>query len=90
MKSYGYEDRSETLGRYLIDHESTIRATAQHFGISKSTVHKDVSERLNVINPTLYSQVKIILDKNKSERHLRGGKATKEKYRNMSKVKKRG
>ena len=60
MKVYGYEDRSEILGQYLIEHGSTVRATASHFGISKSTVHKDVSERLCEINPTLYSQVKII------------------------------
>ena len=90
MKVYGYEDRSEILGQYLIEHESTVRATASHFGISKSTVHKDVSERLCEINPTLYSQVKIILDKNKSERHLRGGRATKEKYQNLTKIQKRG
>ncbi len=90
MKVYRYEDRSETLGQYLIDNESTVRATAKYFGISKSTVHKDVSERLSEINPTLYSRVKMILDKNKSERHLRGGKATKEKYQNMIKSKKRG
>ena len=80
MRIYGNEDRSVMLGRYLLNNESTVRATAAYFGISKSTVHKDLSERLIVINPSLYSQVKVILDKNKSERHIRGGKATKEKY----------
>ena len=80
MRIYGNEDRSVMLGRYLLNNQSTVRATAAYFGISKSTVHKDLSERLIVINPSLYSQVKVILDKNKSERHIRGGKATKEKY----------
>lgn len=80
MRIYGNEDRSVMLGRYLLNNKSTVRATAAYFGISKSTVHKDLSERLIVINPSLYSQVKVILDKNKSERHIRGGKATKEKY----------
>ena len=80
MRIYGNEDRSVILGRYLLNNQSTVRATAAYFGISKSTVHKDLSERLIVINPSLYSQVKVILDKNKSERHIRGGKATKEKY----------
>lgn len=89
MRIYGNEDRSVMLGRYLLNNQSTVRATAAYFGISKSTVHKDLSERLIVINPSLYSQVKVILDKNKSERHIRGGKATKEKYMKINLIAKR-
>ncbi|MEE1356608.1 MAG: sporulation transcriptional regulator SpoIIID [Clostridia bacterium] len=90
MSVYVYKDRCERLAEYLIENNSTVRATAAHFGISKSTVHKDVSERLNIINPLLYEQVKNILEKNKSERHLRGGNATREKYLNIASFKKRG
>ncbi len=79
-----YKDRCERLGEYLIENNCTVRATAKYFGISKSTVHKDVSERLSSINPLLYDEVKIVLEKNKSERHLRGGNATREKYLGMS------
>ena len=80
MSLHVYKDRCERLAEFLIENNCTVRATANYFGISKSTVHKDVSERLKNINPILYEQVKIILDKNKSERHLRGGNATREKY----------
>ena len=90
MSVYQYEHRCEMLGQYLVNNESTVRATASHFGISKSTVHKDVSERLEEIDPELYKKVKNLLDKNKSERHLRGGKATKLKYLNLNNSKKRG
>ena len=90
MSVYQHQDRCEKFGQYLVDNESTVRATASYFGISKSTVHKDVSERLEEINPDLYIKVKHLLNKNKSERHLRGGKATKLKYLNLNEVKKRG
>ena len=74
------KERCEVLGDYLVANRATVRATASHFGISKSTVHKDVSERLYQKNPALYAAVKEILDENKSERHLRGGEATRIKY----------
>ena len=73
-------DRSELLAEYVIDTGATVRKTATHFGVSKSTVHKDLTYKLKYINPKLYSQVKQILDVNKSERHIRGGMATKDKY----------
>lgn len=73
-------DRPEVLGEYVIENGSTVRAAAIHFGISKSTVHKDLAYKLKRINPPLYSAVKEILDKNKSERHIRGGEATRRKY----------
>ena len=65
----------------MLSKQCTVRACAKAFGISKSTVHKDVSERLRTVSPSLYSQVRLLLDKNKEERHIRGGKATREKYR---------
>ncbi|MFQ8599535.1 MAG: sporulation transcriptional regulator SpoIIID [Oscillospiraceae bacterium] len=74
------EDRSVLLGQYIVEHKSTVRAVAKEFGISKSTVHKDVAERLRKLNPQLYLQVKDVLEFNKSERHIRGGLATKRKY----------
>lgn len=72
--------RAELLGRYIIENKATVRAAAKKFGISKSTVHKDVSERLRREDPVLYAQVKDILEINKQERHIRGGLATKRKY----------
>lgn len=66
---------------YMIEKGATVRSAAQHFGISKSTVHKDLSQRLPRCNPRLYDQVRQVLDVNKRERHLRGGQATREKYR---------
>ena len=78
-KAYGRE-RCELLAEYVIDTGATVRSTAHNFGISKSTVHKDLSQKLRYINPTLYSYVKEILEINKSERHLRGGEATRQKY----------
>ena len=80
------EERAVELDRYIIERKSTVRSTAQKFGVSKSTVHKDVSERLKYVNPQLYSQVKKILEINKSERHIRGGMATKRKYKSMHKA----
>ena len=77
------EDRSVLLGQYIVEHKSTVRAVAKEFGISKSTVHKDVAERLRKLNPQLYLQVKDVLEFNKSERHIRGGLATKKKYESL-------
>ena len=75
------DDRAIILGEYIIDTGATVRATAKVFKISKSTVHKDVTERLYYIDRVLYRQVKEVLEKNKSERHIRGGLATRRKYR---------
>lgn len=73
-------ERPVLLGEYIIEHRATVRQTAGKFGISKSTVHKDVSERLKTVKPSLYNEVKKILDFNKQERHIRGGEATRRKY----------
>ena len=75
------EQRACDLALYLIENRTTVRAAAKKFGISKSTVHKDLSERLPVYNRTLYLQVKEILDENKAQRHIRGGMATRRKYK---------
>ena len=75
-----YSERSVELGKYIIDNNSTVRETAAWFGISKSTVHKDVTSKLQRSNPALYREVKAVLEKNKAERHLRGGEATRIKY----------
>ena len=74
------EERVSTLAQYIIETKATVRAAANKFGISKSTVHKDVTERLEMLNHNLFMQVKEVLDYNKAERHIRGGMATKEKY----------
>ena len=74
------ERRARELAVYLIERRTTIRDEAKHFSVSKSTVHKDLSERLREIDRSLYVQVKEILEQNKAERHLRGGDATKRKY----------
>ena len=68
------------IARYIIDNNTTVRQAAKHFGISKSTVHKDVTERLAQVNPSLAAEARKVLDVNKSERHIRGGLATREKY----------
>lgn len=68
------------IARYIIDNNTTVRQAAKHFGISKSTVHKDVTERLTLVNPALAAETRKVLDVNKMERHIRGGLATKEKY----------
>ena len=73
-------ERAEVLGEYVIETGATVRATAAKFGISKSTVHKDIVYKLKRLNPSLFSEVKSVLDTNKSERHIRGGEATKKKY----------
>ncbi len=75
------EERAVELARYIIENRATVRAAARHFGISKSTVHKDLSERLQRVDEGLYLQVKEILDYNKSQRHIRGGLATRKKYK---------
>ena len=74
------KERSELLGEYVIDKKATVRSAAMHFGVSKSTVHKDLTHKLRYINPGLYREVKEILELNKSQRHLRGGEATRKKY----------
>ena len=75
------EERAERLAQYIIENRTTVRAAAQKFGISKSTVHKDISERLPPFNRVLYQQVKEVLEVNKAQRHIRGGIATRKKYR---------
>ncbi|MBE6081807.1 MULTISPECIES: sporulation transcriptional regulator SpoIIID [Tissierellales] len=80
MKDY-IEERALKVAKYIISEKSTVRQAATVFGVSKSTVHKDVTERLPKINPLIAGMVKQILEKNKSERHIRGGEATKMKYK---------
>lgn len=80
MKDY-IEDRVLDIAQYIIDNAATVRSTARIFNVSKSTVHKDVHERLQNINRDMYRQCHNVLQKNKAERHIRGGMATKEKYR---------
>lgn len=77
------DERACELAVYMIETRATVRAAAKHFGISKSTVHKDLSQRLPKCNKALYLQVRQILDINKAQRHIRGGIATREKYRNL-------
>ena len=79
MKGY-IEERAVEIATYIIENNAIVRQTAKQFGISKSTVHKDVSDRLNYINPNLAKEVRKVLDVNKSERHIRGGLASREKY----------
>lgn len=74
------EERACELAVYMIETGATVRATARHFGISKSTVHKTLTEQLRLCNYPLYTQVRQVLDKNKQERHIRGGMATRQKY----------
>lgn len=75
------EERACELGNYIIENKATVRATAKKFGISKSTVHKDLTERLYYSNRALYNEVKLLLEYNKSQRHIRGGIATRKKYK---------
>lgn len=79
MKNY-IEERAVEIANYIIDNNATVRQTARQYGVSKSTVHKDMTERLGELNPSLARQVRKVLDVNKSERHIRGGLATREKY----------
>ena len=82
MKDY-IEERVLELAQYIIETGSTVRAAARKYKISKSSVHKDVTERLMEINPALAQEVKSVLDCNKAERHIRGGLATRKKYREL-------
>jgi len=86
MKGY-IEERTIEIAQYIIDKKATVRSAAKKFGISKSTVHKDVTERLVKINPALSCEIKKVLDENKAERHIRGGEATREKYKHNKKYK---
>ena len=79
MNNFG-KDRSEIFGEYVIETGATVRSAAMHFGISKSTVHKDLTYKLKRLNPTMHKSVKEVLALNKSERHIRGGEATRKKY----------
>ena len=79
MKDY-IEERAIEIANYIIEEKATVRQTAKKFGVSKSTVHKDVTERLLQINPSLAARARVVLDVNKSERHIRGGLVTREKY----------
>ena len=79
MKEY-IEERAVEIGNYIVETRATVRQTAKRFGISKSTVHKDVTSRLMSLNPALARRARAVLDVNKSERHIRGGMATREKY----------
>ena len=83
LKSDTIEERACELAVYIIETGATVRAAARHFGISKSTVHKDLQQRLPQCNKLLYSQVRQVLDENKAQRHIRGGMATREKYRKI-------
>ena len=80
MNGVSIEERAVNLAHYIIESKDTVRGAAKKFGISKSTVHKDIAERLKKINPALARDVRVILDENKAERHIRGGMATKRKY----------
>ena len=79
LKPY-IEKRAVEIGTYIVEKSATVRQAAKNFGVSKSTVHKDVAERLTLINPSLAAEARKVLDMNKSERHIRGGLATKDKY----------
>lgn len=83
--SWNGRERCVVLGEYLVENRATVRSTAQVFGVSKSTVHKDVAHHLKNVNKSLYTEVKMLLNKNKEERHLRGGEATRNKYLERSK-----
>ena len=83
MGKFYIEERATQLAQYIIDSKDTVRGAARKFGISKSTVHKDITERLKKINPSLAIEAKKVLDENKAERHIRGGEATRQKYMHM-------
>ena len=87
MKDISIDERAIYLAHYIINSKDTVRGAAKKFGISKRTVHKDVSERLKKINPSLAIEVRKILDENKAERHIRGGMATKLKYSHLNQLK---
>ena len=75
------KDRAVALGEYIVETGATVRAAAKQFGISKSTVHKDVAERLARSSPQLFAEAKVVLERNKAQRHIRGGMATRRKYK---------
>ncbi len=81
---YSGRERCEILARYVIETGSTVRSTAHHFGISKSTVHKDLTTRLRYVSHSLFEQVKAVLEQNKEQRHIRGGEATRRKYNKLT------
>jgi putative DeoR family transcriptional regulator (stage III sporulation protein D) len=83
------KERCVILAAYLVENKSTVRAVASHFGISKSTVHKDITQNLKQVNKALYYQVKEILSINKQERHIRGGEATRKKYKKLNNIRDR-
>ena len=83
---YRIEERARELGAYVIENNATVRAAAKHFHVSKSTVHKDLTERLEQIDQLLYEGVRVVLERNKAERHLRGGLATRRKYETLSQM----
>lgn len=76
-------ERAIALGEYIVETGATVRATAKQFGISKSTVHKDIAERLQRMSPQLYAEAKVVLERNKAQRHIRGGMATRRKYKGI-------
>lgn len=76
-------ERAIALGEYIVETGATVRATAKQFGISKSTVHKDIAERLQRMSPQLYAEAKVVLEHNKAQRHIRGGMATRRKYKGI-------
>ena len=78
------EERAVELGEYIIENKATVRKAAKKFGVSKSTVHKDVAQRLKYVDPQLYREVKNVLEENKAQRHIRGGMATRMKYKKGS------
>ena len=81
------EERATMLGKYIIENKGTVRLAAKKFGISKSTVHQDITTKLSEVNKKLYDEVKAVLEQNKQERHIRGGEATKKKYAELSRTK---
>ncbi len=84
----GNQERCVILGKYIVENNATVRAAARQFGISKSTVHQDITTKLEKTNTSLYNEVKAVLDKNKQERHIRGGEATKKKYKELKSLQK--
>lgn len=88
MQSNDIEERIIKLANYLVDTKCTVRCAAKKFGISKSTVHKDITTRLSKMNKTLFLKVREVLDENKMQRHIRGGLATKEKYKKLNEINK--
>ncbi len=87
VSDWGGRERCVVLGEYLVENRATVRSAAQVFGVSKSTVHKDVTYTLKSVNQSLYREVRELLYQNKQERHIRGGEATRQKYRERSREK---